>query len=138
MRDTVAVVSVRRSISSAGLFAAMLALLIAGPVGAQVSGRSLAADLRLEWSVEEDRRGRPVVSGYIYNDRAGSYASGVRLRVEALDAAGQPVGSTTGYVMGDVPPSNQSYFEIKAPAGAASYRVTIQSYTWRGYGAGGG
>jgi hypothetical protein len=60
------------------LFAAVLALLIAGPVGAQISGRSLAADLRLEWSVEQDRRGRPVVSGYIYNDRAGSYAGGVR------------------------------------------------------------
>jgi hypothetical protein len=36
------------------------------------------------------------------------------------------------------PPSNRSYFEIKAPAKAASYRVTIESFAWRAYGAGGG
>jgi hypothetical protein len=58
--------------------------------------------------------------------------------VEALDGSGRVVGSTTGYVMGDVPPSSRSYFEIKAPAKAATYRVTIDSFDWRGYGAGGG
>ena len=138
MRQTVDVVGTRRSIASAGSIAMVLALLIAGPVGAQVSGNSLAEDLRVEWSAEEDRRGRAVVSGYIYNDREGAYATGVRLRVEALDASGKTVDSTTGYVYGDVPPSNRSYFEIKAPAKAASYRVTVQSYAWRGYGGGGG
>jgi hypothetical protein len=62
----------------------------------------------------------------------------VRLRVDALDGAGQVMGSTSGYVLGEVPPSNRSYFEIKAPAKAASYRVTIESFAWRAYGAGGG
>ena len=92
----------------------------------------------MEWRADEDRRGRTLVSGYVYNERPGAYATGVRLRVDALDAAGQAVGSTTAYVMGDVPPSNRSYFEVKAPAKAAAFRVTVQSYTWRGYGAGGG
>ena len=138
MRQTVDVVGTRRSSASAGSIAMLLALLIAGPVGAQITGRALAPDLRVEWSAEEDRRGRTVVSGYVYNERAGSYATGMRLRVEALDASGQTIGSTTGYVLGDVPPSNRSYFEVKAPAKAAAYRVTVQSYTWRGYGAGGG
>jgi hypothetical protein len=58
--------------------------------------------------------------------------------VDALDGAGQVTGSTVGYVLGEVPPSNRSYFEIKAPAKAASYRVTIESFAWRAYGAGGG
>jgi hypothetical protein len=62
----------------------------------------------------------------------------MRLQVEALDASGQAVGSTTGFVFGDVPPSDRSYFEIKAPDRAASYRVTIQTFAWRAYGAGGG
>ncbi len=79
-----------------------------------------------------------MVSGYVYNQRAGSYAVSVRLLVEALDGSGQVVGSTIGYVLGEVPPSNRSYFEIKAPAKAASYRVTIESFAWRAYGAGGG
>jgi hypothetical protein len=121
--------------------AVLLALLggsSAGLAAAQVSSRAADSDLRLEWTAGEDRRGRPVVTGYVYNGRAGSYASSVRLLVEALDTSGQVVGSTTGFVFGDVPPSNRSYFEVKAPAKAASYRVTVQTFSWRTYGAGGG
>ena len=110
----------------------------AGVAGAQVLGRSVDQDLRLEWTAAEDRLGRPIVSGYVYNARAGTYATAMRLQVEALDATGQAVGATTGFVFGDVPPSGRSYFEIKAPAKAASYRVTVQGFSWRGYGAGGG
>lgn len=138
MRETLHVVRARRSFPRAAVVAILLTALGLGPATAQISGRSTEPDLRVEWSAREDRRGRPIVSGYIYNERPGSYATGVRLRVEALDAAGQIVDSTTGYVIGDVPPSNRSYFEVKAPAKAASLRVTVQSYSWRGYGGGGG
>jgi hypothetical protein len=123
---------------STAVLVTVLVGLGAGGARAQVQTRSVDSDLRVESSDSEDRRGRPVMSGYVYNQRAGSYAIGVRLRVEALDGAGQVVGSTIGYVLGDVPPSNRSYFEIKAPARAASYRVTIESFAWRAYGAGGG
>lgn len=122
-----------------GTSTVLAALLIwAGAAVAQVQTRSVDGDLRVEGTGSEDRRGRPVVSGYVYNQRAGTYAVSVRLLVEALDPAGQVVGSTIGYVFGDVPPSNRSYFEIKAPAKAANYRITIASFTWRAYGAGGG
>ena len=124
----------------AGGTSTMLAVLLiyAGSAIAQLQTRSVDSDLRVEATGSEDRRGRPVVSGYVYNQRAGGYAVSVRLLVEALDGSGQVVGSTSGYVLGDVPPSNRSYFELKAPAKAASYRVTIDSFAWRGYGAGGG
>ena len=138
MPDTAHVVRARPSTAGAFVVAMLLTVLLGAPAGAQLSGRSTESDLRVEWSADEDRRGRLVVGGYVYNDRAGSYATGVRLRVEALDSGGQTVASTTGYVLGDVPPSNRSYFEIKAPAKAAGYRVSVQSYSWRGYGAGGG
>jgi hypothetical protein len=125
-----------------GVSTAVLAMLLlclgAGAVRAQIQTRSVDSDLRVEWTGSEDRRGRPIVSGYVYNQRAGGYAVSVRLRVEALDGSGQVAGSTIGYVLGEVPPSNRAYFEIKAPAKAASYRVTIESYAWRAYGAGGG
>ncbi len=123
---------------STAVLAGLLMCLGAGAARAQVQTRSVESDLRVEWTGSEDRRGRPVVSGYVYNQRAGSYAVSVRLLVEALDGSGQVAGSTTGYVLGDVPPSNRSYFEIKAPAKVASYRVTIESFAWRAYGAGGG
>ena len=94
----------------------MAALVIcAGAAIAQVQTRSVDGDLRVEGTGSEDRRGRPVVSGYVYNQRAGTYAVSVRLRVEALDGAGQVVGSTTGFVFGDVPPSNGAYFEDQGP-----------------------
>lgn len=131
-------VSTRGIARRAGILAALLLFMGAGSVGAQGVSRPADADLRLEWAGAEDRRGRPLVSGYVYNQRAGAYATSVRLLVEALDASGQVVGSTSGFVLGDVPPSSRSYFEIRAPAKAASYRVTIQSFSWRTYGAGGG
>jgi hypothetical protein len=126
-----------RGLSTAVLVALLIGL-GAGQARAQVQARSVDSDLRVEGTDSEDRRGRPVVSGYVYNQRAGSYAVSVRLRVDALDGSGQVTGSTVGYVLGEVPPSNRSYFEIKAPAKAASYRVTIESFAWRAYGAGGG
>lgn len=129
--------STREIARRAGILAALLLLMGAGSVAAQGFGRPADADLRLEWAGAEDRRGRPLVSGYVYNQRP-VYATSMRLLVEALDASGQVVGSTSGFVLGDVPPSSRSYFEIRAPAKAASYRVTIQSFSWRAYGAGAG
>ncbi|HSE03178.1 MAG TPA: hypothetical protein VLK35_03395 [Methylomirabilota bacterium] len=123
---------------SAAVLAVLLAGLSSGTARAQVGPRVAADDLRVEWSASEDRRGRMVVTGYVHNRRAGVHAIGVRLLVESLDDAGRVVGSATGYVMGDVPPSSRSYFEVRAPAKAASYRLTIVSFEWRGYGAGGG
>ena len=126
-----------RGVSTATLAMLLLCLGVSA-ARAQIQTRSVDSDLRVEWTGSEDRRGRPIVSGYVYNQRAGGYAVSVRLRVEALDGSGQVAGSTIGYVLGEVPPSNRAYFEIKAPAKAASYRVTIESYAWRAYGAGGG
>lgn len=121
----------------AGILAALLLFMGAGSVAGQGFSRPADSDLRLEWAGAEDRRGRPLVSGYVFNQRAGYYATSVQLLVEALDASGQVVGSTGGFVLGDVPPSSRSYFEARAPAKAASYRVTIQSFSWRTYGGGG-
>ena len=123
---------------STAVLAALLVGLGAGTARGQVQARSVDADLSVEWTGSEDRRGRRLVSGYVYNRRAGTYAVDVRLLVEALDASGQVIGATTAYVMGDVPPSNRSYFEVKAPVPAASHRVTVRSFAWRAYGAGGG
>ncbi len=120
------------------LLTAVLVLASVGDALAQGFGRPADVDLRVEWSASEDRRGRPVVGGYVYNQRSGAWATGVRLLVEGLDASGQVVETTTASVLGEVPPANRSYFEIKPATKAASYRVTIQSFSWRAYGAGGG
>jgi hypothetical protein len=112
------------------------------PVGnlahAQNFGHDPNQDVRLDWAVVQGRRG-PEVAGYVYNLRDGDWVANVRLQVEALDASGTVIGSNLGFVLGDVPPANRSYFEIPLPgSGAASYRVTVRTLDWRSYGHGGG
>src|SRR5260370_24591384 len=57
---------------------ALVTLLIcstAGVAGAQVSGRSVDEDLRLEWTAAEDRLEPPIASGYGCNQRSARYAT---------------------------------------------------------------
>jgi hypothetical protein len=118
------------------LLMVMTTMLGGSLVHAQSFGRALSQDVRLDWAVAQGHKGREI-AGYVYNLRGGWWASNVRLQVEALDASGDVIGSTSGLVFGDVPPANRSYFEIPVPgSGAASYRVTVRTLDWRIYGPG--
>ena len=82
----------------------------------------------LEWTGGE-RRGKPNVNGYVVNNyRVG--ASNVRLRIDALDAAGKPVATSDAWVP-DVPAGGRVYFEAPVRQRAPRYRVTITSWDWR-------
>jgi hypothetical protein len=97
---------------------------------ALAAAQSVDADrfFALEWGGGE-RRGRPNVNGYIVNNyRVG--ASNVRLRIDSLDAAGNPIATTDAYAP-DVPAGGRVYFEAPIKQRAARYRVTITSWDWR-------
>jgi hypothetical protein len=81
---------------------------------------------KLEWQPDE-RRGRPIISGYVTN-QWGISTRNVRLRVEALDAAGSVTASYIGYVNGYVVPGSRVYFEVPVQAKAPNYRVTVLSF----------
>ena len=81
---------------------------------------------KLEWQPDE-RRGKPMVSGYVTN-QWGLPTKNVRLRVEALDAAGAVTASYIGYVNGFVTPGAHVYFEVPVQTKAPSYRVTVLSF----------
>jgi hypothetical protein len=81
---------------------------------------------KLEWQPDE-RRGRPIVSGYVTN-QWGLATKNVRLRVEALDAAGQVTATYIGYVNGYVSSGSHVYFEVPVQTKAPSYRVTVLSF----------
>src|SRR5262249_31300143 len=85
--------------------------------------------LRLDWEADS-RAGRPLISGYIYNDY-GRAAINVRLLAETLDAGGQVVDRTIGFVPGNVPGSNRSYFSIPLKTAGAAYRVLVTSFDWK-------
>lgn len=81
---------------------------------------------KVEWQPDE-RRGKPMVSGYVTN-QWGVATKNVRLRVEALDAAGSAGASYIGYVSGYVLPGTRVYFEVPVQAKAPNYRVTVLSF----------
>ncbi len=81
---------------------------------------------KLEWQADE-RRGKPIVSGYVTN-QWGYAVRNLRLRVEALDAAGGVTASYIGFVSGDVNPGSHVYFEVPVNEKAPKYRVTALSW----------
>ena len=109
-----------------------LAVGLAGAAAAQNFGADPVAEryFRIEQqAVRTAASGRPKISGYIYNTY--DHAAGrVRLLVEGLDAAGQPVSRAFSYVGGDVPAEGRRYFQVAAPTPAATYRVTVVSFEW--------
>lgn len=120
-----------------GIAAVVLSLLTAT---APVTAQSMVPPgqqhyFRTEVTGGQDRAGRPVVSGYVYNDY-GRAAQRVQLRVEVLDAAGNVLSNTLIYEDSVVPNFSRAYFESRVPALGASYRATVVNAEWLGGGGG--
>ena len=90
---------------------------------------------QVEFDVTRNRKG-PAVEGYVYN-RGHQAAQRVRLQIERVDAAGGVVGSSTIWVLGDVPMDARAFFSASV-AEAASYRVHVVSYDRACQGSGSG
>lgn len=84
-----------------------------------------------------DRKGRPSVWGYVNLNSSGLGSARVRLLVETLDAAGQPIASEIVYLDTEVAFSGRTYFEVRPKTPGASYRVSIHSGDWTRTGGGG-
>src|SRR5256885_13482730 len=99
------------------LAAIALTLMTAAGVAAQDSGFGAGTPemryFRVESAVSEGRRG-PRVEGYVYNTY-DVHAIWVRLRVEAVDAAGRPVQTRAPYVPLDPPPRRPATFSPPQP-----------------------
>jgi hypothetical protein len=81
--------------------------------------------MRVDWDVTQDGRGHSMIEGYVYN-LDGVPVNSVRLRVDSLDAAGQPLSSELRLINGLVPSEGRTYFEFPAPS-AANYQVSVDS-----------
>ena len=82
----------------------------------------------VEYNREAVPRGGWAVEGYV-NNSLRQLVSGVRLRVEVLDAGGASIGQAFGWVYGNVPPSGRAYFTVALPRRGADYRITVVSFT---------
>ena len=113
------------------LGAALLSAARPGVVAAQsVTAETAPRYFRVEAQPGTDRKGRPVVWGYVYLHTKGQGSARVRLLVESLDAAGQPVASEIAYVDNEVLLYGRTYFEWRPHTPASAYRVTVYSADW--------
>ena len=116
-----------------------LALVLTGWVAASAqiyAPESLERFFRLEWEVKRARNG-PVIEGYVYNLNGAQNADHLRLQIHRLDNAGSVVGTSTVWVLGEVPKNNRAYFGAPVSE-SASYRVQVLSVDWACSGGGGG
>src|SRR5262245_34358321 len=107
-----------------------MALIASSAWGAMTNSPSgIDERLRLSWEAQESRSGRPVISGYLYNDYKRP-ATNVVLLVETLDGSGQVIARTIGFIAGTVPGWNRAYFEVPLRQAGATYRVSVTSFEW--------
>ena len=71
---------------------------------------------------------RTVMSGYVYNLHYST--ARVRLETDTLDANGQVIGTTTGYVDDLVPVQGRAYFAYPVRTTGASYKTYVIWYDW--------
>jgi hypothetical protein len=91
-------------------------------------------DLRIEWQLTRGRES-PLVSGYVYNDRAGYRATNVLLVVQGLGTVDDLFSRTTTQVAGDIPPGGRAFFGVGVPSGEGRHRVRVVRVDWRSEGA---
>jgi len=83
--------------------------------------------LTLEWAMSRDAQGYPTLQGYI-NNLYEVPVDNVTIRIDGFDEAGQTLSSEVTLIEGPVPGDGRTYFEVLAPEGATSYRVTVDSF----------
>lgn len=113
------------------LLTAALVALVLGPSAARAQSYAIyGADRYFPIDAQTEARSRgAVVAGYVRNE-GGLAARDLRLRVEQLDAGGQVVATSVGYVFGTLTPGRRVYFEVPVPSAAATYRVSVLSFHW--------
>ncbi len=110
------------------MLAAVVAITTGSAAAANYAQESLDRYFRIEYQVESSPT-RPVVSGYVYNMHPGLPADRMQLAIEALDASGKVVGTSSTWILGGVPVGNRGYFSAPVVP-AASYRVQVLFFDW--------
>jgi len=81
----------------------------------------------VSWEVFE-RRGQPLLSGYVVNRYGAPLSARIQLLVESLDASGRIVAQRVEWLGGGLGPFSRRYFEVPVPQPASSYRVSVFAF----------
>ena len=115
------------------VLATVVSITTGSATAANYTQETLDRYLRIEYQVEQSEA-QPVVSGYVYNMHPGLPADRMQLAIDALDASGNVVSTSSTWILGGVPVGNRGYFSVPVVP-AASYRVQVLFLDW---GKGGG
>jgi hypothetical protein len=86
--------------------------------------------IHAEWTLDEPEINEARVFGYVVNTYY-YFATQVQVLVEAFDEHGALMERRFSWVLGGVPPSHRTYFEVRNLPLAERYRVTVPYYTWQ-------
>jgi hypothetical protein len=104
-----------------------LALMLPTPVAwGQEPDRPANDSFHVSWEPETDSV-TPRIEGRVQND-SRFRVTDVRLEVEGLNAAGQPVGQTFAWAFGDIGPGGETSFLVEGMRGAVTYRIAVDSF----------
>ena len=90
----------------------------------------------IRWAVARQDR-NALLDGYITNTW-GMPARDLRVLVNAYDASGARTGQVIAWGPKEIDPGSRVYFDVRVPAGAATYDVSILSWEWFWATSGGG
>ena len=87
---------------------------------------------RFQFNLDRSSPKHLALAGRIFND-SGVDAVNVRLKVVAMDAAGNPVAERNAYVDRLVPARGEAYWDAKFPPNPAmvGFRVVVLGYEYR-------
>ena len=115
------------------VLAALVSIANGRAVAANYTQETVDRYLRIEYQVEPSAA-PPVVSGYVYNMHPNVPAERMQLAIDAVDASGKVIGTSSTWILGGVPAGNRGYFSVPVVP-APSYRVQVLFFDW---GKGGG
>jgi hypothetical protein len=108
-----------RGVCLALVFAAVVSIATGTAAAANYAQESLDRYFRIKYQ-EEANAARSVVSGYGYNMHPGLPVDRMQLDIEALDASGKVVGTSSTWIPGGVPAGNRSYFSASVISGPST------------------
>ena len=117
-----------RGVCLALVLAAVVSIVTGSASAANYALESPDRYFRIEYQVEPSAA-RPVVSGYVYSMHPGWSVERMQLAIEALDASGKVVGTSSTWILGGVPAGNRGYFSAPVVL-AASYRIQVLFFDW--------
>ena len=116
----------RGAVASLALACAIILGGLAAEARGQNPDRPALSSFRVNWNHRATSIGQAIVGSV--SNTSTVRVTDVRLRVEGLNSAGNSVGVSFVWALGDIPPASETSFVAESIPGAADYRISVESF----------